>query len=99
MDKPIVTTYEEPTCNEEMPRGATVPIGLLTEINAGWRNKKPIINTEKCIRCLTCFIVCPDGVIDISGPVLTINYQFCKGCGICSNECKVNAIKMVEEVE
>ncbi|MFP3483271.1 MAG: 4Fe-4S binding protein, partial [Caldivirga sp.] len=26
------------------------------------------------------------------------NYDYCKGCGICANECPVKAIKMVPEV-
>jgi pyruvate ferredoxin oxidoreductase delta subunit len=30
---------------------------------------------------------------------IDIDYDYCKGCGICANECPVDAIKMVEEVE
>ncbi len=80
-----------------MPAGATVPIGLLTEPNAGWRSRRPVIDLDKCVRCLRCFIFCPDGVIDKSGEELQIDYQFCKGCGICAYECKAGAISMVKE--
>jgi pyruvate ferredoxin oxidoreductase delta subunit len=26
-----------------------------------------------------------------------IDYEYCKGCGICAEECPADAIKMVEE--
>jgi pyruvate ferredoxin oxidoreductase delta subunit len=31
--------------------------------------------------------------------MVDINYDYCKGCGICSRECPVEAIKMMEEGE
>jgi pyruvate ferredoxin oxidoreductase delta subunit len=65
--------------------------------NAGWRVFRPIINQGKCIGCLRCFLVCPDGAIDKSGESLEIDYGFCKGCGVCAYECKVGAITMVRE--
>jgi pyruvate ferredoxin oxidoreductase delta subunit len=98
MNKPQITAYAEPRNSNEMIQGATAPIGLLTEKNEGWRNKRPVIDQNKCIHCLLCFVVCPDGVIDKSEGPLTIDYRFCKGCGICANECKVNAISMIKEV-
>jgi pyruvate ferredoxin oxidoreductase delta subunit len=99
MNKPVVTIYKEPESSEQMPRGATVSVGLLTEIHAGWRNERPVINQKKCVHCLRCFILCPDGVIDVGTASLTIDYQFCKGCGICAYECGVRAISMVKEAE
>jgi pyruvate ferredoxin oxidoreductase delta subunit len=37
---------------------------------------------------------CPEGAIDQN---LTIDLNFCKGCGICANECPKKAIEMVRE--
>jgi pyruvate ferredoxin oxidoreductase delta subunit len=37
---------------------------------------------------------CPDGVIDEE---YTIDLMYCKGCGICANECPKQAIAMVRE--
>jgi pyruvate ferredoxin oxidoreductase delta subunit len=31
--------------------------------------------------------------------MIGIDYDYCKGCGICSAECPVEAIKMVGEAE
>ena len=38
-----------------------------------------------------------DGVIFREGSKVNIDYDFCKGCGICSKICKPGAIKMEAE--
>ena len=64
-----------------------------------WRSYKPIWNSEKCTRCIFCHIYCPDGAIKHDPETNNIihNYNFCKGCGICANECPADAIEMVME--
>jgi pyruvate ferredoxin oxidoreductase delta subunit len=37
---------------------------------------------------------CPDRAIDDD---LNVDLTFCKGCGICANECPKKAIQMVRE--
>ena len=49
------------------------------------------------IGCLNCYLYCPDGVIFREGSKVGIDYDFCKGCGICSKICKLQAIKMEAE--
>jgi pyruvate ferredoxin oxidoreductase delta subunit len=39
---------------------------------------------------------CPEGIVKKSIPV-EIDYDYCKGCGICAEECPAKAIRMVEE--
>ena len=51
------------------------------------------------LKCLRCFLVCPDGAIDKSGETLEIDYDYCKGCGVCRRACKPGAISMVKEAE
>ena len=71
-----------------------------TEYTTGdWRTYQPVLDTEKCIKCLMCFIFCPDEAIEWNSKTeeVKFNYDFCKGCGICANECPTNAIEMVLE--
>ena len=43
-----------------------------------------------------CWLFCPDGVVSKEIRP-TVNLEYCKGCGICAEECPVNAIAMIEE--
>lgn len=68
-----------------------------------WRMYRPVIDKHKCIpykknnqACFICWLFCPDGVISRTVPP-SIDYQYCKGCGICAEECPTGAISMVEE--
>jgi len=80
-----------------------IPIGGII-INAGnsrenktgsWSDKQPKIDTEKCAKCYRCISACPEGAIkkDKDGNVV-INYDYCKGCGICAKICPSKVIKM-----
>jgi len=63
-----------------------------------WKSFKPVVDKTKCIKCGLCYIFCPDAAIyeDEEG-YFVANLDYCKGCGICANECYVQCIKMVEE--
>ena len=96
MDKPkIEKDFRFPKHKEDMPLGPKQRAGILTESNAGWRIEHPVVDHSKCIKCMMCWVYCPEGVIDRN---IMIDMDFCKGCGICSNECPVNAIFMEPEV-
>ncbi|HEY5506133.1 MAG TPA: 4Fe-4S binding protein [Coriobacteriia bacterium] len=70
-----------------------------------WRNSRPIVESAMClavkqgkVTCQICWAYCPDGCITRSiGPVIDLTY--CKGCGICAQECPAGAITMVPEAE
>lgn len=87
----------------EIPIGTVVPQAPTALVNktGTWRTgKKPQFDSEKCTGCLFCWIFCPDGAIVVKDArVVGINYDYCKGCGLCESECplKDKAIKMVEE--
>ncbi len=76
--------------------GATVkePGNSVKNKTGSWRTFKPILDKEKCIDCGNCILFCPEGCITKD---YDIDYDYCKGCGICAEECPVKAIKMERE--
>ena len=68
-----------------------------------WRILRPVLDPNSCIpakrgapACYICWLYCPDGVVSRSIPP-QIDYDYCKGCGICAQECPTKSITMVEE--
>ena len=82
--------------------GGTVLLPGSTERNltGSWRTFRPVWDEEKCSHCMTCWILCPDDSILVEdGKVVGIDYDHCKGCGICAAECppKIQAFEMKRE--
>ncbi|MCD6562336.1 MAG: 4Fe-4S binding protein [Thermoproteales archaeon] len=76
----------------------TEPATSLEFKTGNWRALRPILHEDKCIRCLLCWIHCPEPAIErLEDDMVRIDYDYCKGCGICSNVCPVKAIEMVRE--
>jgi 2-oxoacid:acceptor oxidoreductase delta subunit (pyruvate/2-ketoisovalerate family) len=52
-----------------------------------------------CNECETCYIFCPDASILKGAKALAheVNYDYCKGCGICFTECPRRAITLKGE--
>ncbi len=65
----------------------------------GWCQAQPVVG-DKCTRCLHCWILCPEGALRAEGGPgserLVVDYDYCKGCGICALECPLQAIEMIE---
>lgn len=99
MQRPVMNQFIPPRTLGELPMGPSVPSGNLVDINAGMRTFRPVINQEACIHCLRCFLLCPDGAIDKSGERLEVDYDYCKGCGVCARACKPGAISMIKEAD
>lgn len=70
----------------------------LDEDNALFEARR-CMSCGNCFECDNCYGVCPDNAIIKLGPgkKFKINYEYCKGCGICAQECPCGAIEMVEE--
>jgi pyruvate ferredoxin oxidoreductase delta subunit len=79
--------------------------GTSVEIKTGaWRQStKPKWHADRCTQCMQCWLFCPDIsiMLDEEGKVCGINYDYCKGCGLCATVCppKARAIEMVPESE
>lgn len=88
----------------ELPVGGVVLEAGSTHCysTAGWRKQRPVLDREKCIDCMICWVMCPDSAVIVEdGRMIGFDLVHCKGCGICAEECpdKVSAIRMVEEGE
>lgn len=57
------------------------------------------LSCGNCFECDNCYGVCPDNAVIKLGPGkrFVFNYGYCKGCGICVQECPCGAIDMVKE--
>ena len=69
-----------------------VPTGL-------WRTQRPVIDYARCNRCSwMCSTLCPDSAIRVDADRTPhIDYEHCKGCGICAGVCPPHAIAIVPE--
>lgn len=47
-----------------------------------------------CNACDNCWVFCPDIAISRKDGEYHVNYDYCKGCGICVNECPRDAIHL-----
>jgi len=97
MSKPTTVVFRYPAGKMEMPQGPYADAGVLVETNAGWRSVRPVIADDKCVQCHKCWLICPDGAIDQVEKNYTVDYDFCKGCGLCARECPTKAIIMMDE--
>lgn len=85
---------------KEIPEGGLIlePGNSMKYKTGSWRAKKPNRDDDKCIHCLVCWAYCPDGAIIVKdGKIDHIDYDYCKGCGICAKECPKEVITMEGE--
>jgi pyruvate ferredoxin oxidoreductase delta subunit len=58
---------------------------------ASWRIIKPVYNRDICIDCQNCWVWCPDtSIVSRDKQMLGIDYDHCKGCGVCVEVCPTN---------
>jgi pyruvate ferredoxin oxidoreductase delta subunit len=84
----------------EIPLGGMImEVGSATAYKTGsWRTLRPSVDKETCSDCLRCWIHCPDSSIKVNDENMTgFDYDHCKGCGVCSSICPVDAITMERE--
>ncbi len=74
-------------------------IDLKISANLAMRESERCFNCGLCNQCDNCFIYCPDTSVmrDKDHQGRHINYDYCKGCGLCVVECPRNAMSLREE--
>jgi NADPH-dependent glutamate synthase beta subunit-like oxidoreductase len=99
--------YFEPRSRQRMPQvsNRAMRINSFEEVNLGFSEEVAIQEAERCFQCgicsfcENCYTFCPDSAAKrVHGhEVFEIDYEFCKGCGICAYECPSRFIEMVRE--
>jgi pyruvate ferredoxin oxidoreductase delta subunit len=87
---------------KDLPEGGVIPEGAtsLAFKTGDWRSRRPVWDGGKCVCCYACWVNCPDSsILIVDGRAAGIDYEHCKGCGICATACspKVCAMTMVDE--
>ena len=73
-------------------------VGGLDETTALFEARR-CLSCGNCFGCDNCFGVCPDNAVQkvADGHGYRFDYDYCKGCGLCVQECPCGAIDMVPE--
>jgi 2-oxoacid:acceptor oxidoreductase delta subunit (pyruvate/2-ketoisovalerate family) len=75
-------------------------VGGLDESNALFEARR-CMSCGSCFACDNCYGVCPDNAVIKLEPTgsyaYEIDYDYCKGCGLCAAECPCGAIEMEPE--
>jgi len=80
--------------------------GTFDEVVGGLDDSNALFEARRCLSCGNCFScdncygVCPDNAVlklGEPGEQYAIDYDYCKGCGLCVAECPSGAIEMVPE--
>ena len=89
--RPVLDIIRRQTSFDEVQGG-------LDETNALFEARR-CLSCGNCFECDNCYGVCPDNAVIKLGPGkrFQFNYDYCKGCGLCVEECPCGAIKMVAE--
>ena len=89
--RPMLELARRTTTFEEVQHG-------LDETNALYEARR-CLSCGNCFECDNCYGVCPDNAVIKLGPGrrFQFNYDYCKGCGVCAQECPCGAIAMVPE--
>jgi 2-oxoacid:acceptor oxidoreductase delta subunit (pyruvate/2-ketoisovalerate family) len=89
--RPMLDTLRRQSTFEEVQGGL--------DENTALFEARRCLSCGNCFECDNCYGVCPDNAVIKLGPgkKFAFNYDYCKGCGLCVEECPCGAIDLVPE--
>jgi Pyruvate/2-oxoacid:ferredoxin oxidoreductase delta subunit len=100
----VNTAYFPKQAAARMPElGIRKRISDFSEVHLGISEKRGIAESARCFscgvcrECNNCLYFCPDICVSAQNGGYEFDYDYCKGCGICSHECMAGVIRMVTE--
>jgi NADPH-dependent glutamate synthase beta subunit-like oxidoreductase len=90
--RPVLETVRRQSTFDEVVHG-------LDPDNALFEARR-CLSCGNCFSCDNCFAVCPDNAVvklGMPGEPYAIDLDYCKGCGLCAEECPAGAITMFAE--
>lgn len=83
------------------PASISIPRKGSAGKTGNWRVYRPVVTHENCIKCYFCYMYCPEGVISVNedNGQVEYDYEYCKGCGVCANNCPKKCIEMEKEAK
>ena len=97
-DKHVIK-YEDLNVNyfEHEPRQELEEAELEALKSAAINEALRCFHCGSCNECNTCWFMCPDGVVLSKDGKVDFDYDYCKGCGVCAEECPRGAVTLEEE--
>jgi len=94
-----VVKYENLNVNyfKHEPRQELVGAELEALKNAVLAEAQRCFHCGSCNECNICWFLCPDTAILNKDGKVDFDYDYCKGCGVCAEECPRGAIILEEE--
>lgn len=99
--------YHQPSERNELPQlppsqrtGEFGEVNYLTYgISTARAEAGRCLSCGDCSRCDNCWVFCPDmAVLKLPGSDrYRVEYTYCKGCGICAQECSCGVLEMIPE--
>ncbi len=90
-ERPRITLEERRTGFDEVKMRISASLAL--------KESERCFHCGQCDQCDNCYLFCPDVSVlrDLRAGTREINYDYCKGCGVCVVECPRNAMILEEE--
>lgn len=95
------STIAQPRLLKEERSKSFAEVDLNISANLAIREAERCFNCGLCNQCDNCRLFCPDLAVvrDQTPWGRSINYDYCKGCGVCVVECPRHAMSLEEEQE